>query len=62
MDNWLDGINRPSAGNVTALAEELASTGGGRGAGELQRELNRQFSLASIAELLATKHWSGPGD
>ena len=54
VDNWLDGINRPSAGNVTALAEELASTGGGRGAGELQRELNRQFSLASIAELLAT--------
>ena len=54
VDNWLDGRNRPSAGNVTPLAEELASTGGGRGAGELQRELNRQFSLASIAELLAT--------
>ena len=46
VDNWLDGRNRPSAGNVTALAEELASTGVGRGAGKLQRELNRQFSLA----------------
>ena len=54
VDNWLDGRIRPSAGNVTPLAEELASTGGGRGAGELQRELNRQFSLASIAESLAT--------
>ena len=53
VDNWLDGRNRPSAGNVTALAEELASTGVGRSAGELQRELNRQFSLASLAELLA---------
>ena len=55
VDNWLDGKNRPSAGNVTALAEELASAGGGRGAGELRRELDRQFSLASIAELLATR-------
>ena len=53
VDNWLDGRNRPSVGNVTTLAEELASTGIGRSAGELQRELNRQFSLASIAELLA---------
>ena len=53
VDNWFDGLNRPSAGNVTALAEELASIGCGRGTGELRRELNRQFSLASIADLLA---------
>lgn len=53
VDNWLDGINRPSAGNVAALAGVLASPVGGRGTGELERELNRQFSLASIAELLA---------
>ncbi len=52
VDNWLDGRNRPSAGNVTALAEELASAGVGRSAGELQRKLNRQFSLAGLAELL----------
>ena len=55
VDNWLDGRNRPSADNVTALAEELASMGVGRGTGKLQRELNRQFSLASIAELLAAR-------
>ena len=53
VDNWLDGRNRPSAVNVTTLAEELASAGIGRGTEELQRELNRQFSLASMAELLA---------
>ena len=52
VDNWLDGRNRPSADNVTALAEELAATGFGRSAGELERELNREFSLASLAELL----------
>ena len=52
VDNWLDGKNRPSAGSVPALARELAS-GIGRDAGELQRELNRQFSLASMADLLA---------
>ena len=53
VDNWLDGRIRPSADNVTALAEELASVGVERGTEELQRELNRQFSLASMAELLA---------
>ncbi len=53
VDNWLDGKNRPSANSVAALAEELASVGTGRDAGELYRELNRQFSLTSIADLLA---------
>ena len=53
VDNWLDGRNRPSADNVITLAEELASAGIGRGTEDLQRELNRQFSLASMAELLA---------
>ena len=53
VDNWFDGKNRPNAGNVTALAEVLVPTGGGRSVGDLELELNRQFSLASMAELLA---------
>ena len=52
VDNWLHGNIRPSADSVAALAERLASANG-RDAGELQRELNRQFSLASMADLLA---------
>ena len=52
VDNWLDGKVRPSADSVAALAEGLASANG-RDAGELRRELNRQFSLASMADLLA---------
>ena len=53
VDNWLDGKVRPSADSVAGLAGGLASAGTGRDAGELQRELNRQFSLASMADLLA---------
>ena len=51
VDNWLDGKNRPSAGSVAALSEGLASANG-RDAGELRRELDRQFSLASMADML----------
>ena len=53
VDNWLDGKNRPTADNVAALAGKLASAGTGRDAGKLLRELNRQFSLAGMADLLA---------
>ena len=53
VDNWLDGKNRPSADSVAALAEGLASANG-RDAGELQRELDRQFSLASMADMLVS--------
>ena len=53
VDNWLDGKNRPTTDSFVALAGELASAGTGCDAGELQMELNRQFSLASMADLLA---------
>ena len=53
VDNWLDGRNRPNAASVADLAEALTSVGNGHDAGSLQRELNRQFSLASMADLLA---------
>ena len=53
VDNWLDGKNRPSADSVAALAGELASARAGCDAQELQQEMNRQFSLASMADLLA---------
>ena len=53
VDNWLDGKNRPSIDSVAALADGLASGGTGCDSGELRLELNRQFSLASMADLLA---------
>ena len=53
VDNWLDGKIRPSADSVAALAGELARAGTGRDAQELQLDLNRLFSLASMADLLA---------
>ena len=54
VDNWLDGKNRPSADSVGRFGW---GTGIGEGpecdAQELQQEMNRQFSLASMADLLA---------
>ena len=54
VDNWLDGKNRPSSDSVAALAKGLASTGVWGDSNELQRQLDRQLSLASMAEVLAT--------
>ncbi len=53
VDNWLDGRNRPSPENVAALARELASMGLGGDAPALERSLNRQISLATMADQMA---------
>ena len=53
VDNWLDGKNRPSPENVAALARELASRERGGDAAALERSLNRQFSLAAMADQMA---------
>ena len=53
VDNWLDGKNRPSPENVAALARELASRERDGDAAALERSLNRQFSLAAMADQMA---------
>ena len=53
VDNWLDGKNRPSPEHVAALARELASREGGGDAAALGRSLNRQISLAAMADQMA---------
>ena len=53
VDNWLDGKNRPSPEYVAALARELASGERGGDAAALERSLNRQISLAAMADQLA---------
>ena len=53
VDNWLDGRNRPRPENVAALARELASRRRGCDASALEQSLNRQMSLAAMADLLS---------
>ena len=53
VDNWLDGKNRPSPENVAVLARELASRERGGDAAALERSLNRQISLAAMADQMA---------
>lgn len=53
VDNWLDGKNRPSPENVAALARELTSRERGGGAAALEQSLNRQISLAAMADQMA---------
>lgn len=53
VDNWLDGKNRPSPENVAAIARELASRERGSDAATLERSLNRQISLAAMADQMA---------
>ena len=53
VDNWLDGKNRPSPENVAALARELASRERGGDAAALEWSLNRQISLAAMADQMA---------
>ena len=52
VDNWLDGKNRPSPEHVAAIARELASRERGDAAA-LERSLNRQISLAAMADQMA---------
>ena len=54
VDNWLDGKNWPSNKYVAPLATELASPGASQ---DFQRELNRHFAFARLADLLAD--WVG---
>ena len=53
VDNWLDGRNRPSPESVASLARELAPRGREGDAAVLDQALNRQISLAAMADQMA---------
>ena len=53
VDNWFDGNHRPTAENIAALAHELANPAQGQTAPQLAQEIQRQFTFAHLADLLA---------
>ncbi len=52
VDNWLDGKIRPTRKNVAALAEELAIGRPKCNALRIERDIQRQFTLAHLVDLL----------
>ena len=56
VDNWLDGNNWPRRANVAELATALGPAIG-RDVRQLERELQREFTLARLADRLAA--WVG---
>ena len=53
VDNWLDGKNRPAPKNITAIAETLAGQPGNGEASQIEQIIRRQFTFATLADLLA---------
>ena len=52
VDNWLDGKNRPTPENISVLADVLAGVITNSDARKLEQQIQRQFTLAHIADLL----------
>ncbi len=52
IDNWLDGKVRPTRTNISALAEALAQGNSAASAGRIDIDIQRQFTLARLADLL----------
>ena len=52
VDNWLDGKIRPTRKNVAALAEALTTANPEFGDRQIEHEIQRQFTLAHLADLL----------
>ena len=57
VDNWFDGKNRPSPEFIARLADELTVRVAGKSSSQLEQEIQRQFTLAHLADLLAP--WIG---
>ena len=57
VDNWLDGKNRPTPENIAALAKALAGRATNKRVQRLEQEIQRQFTLAQLADLL--EPWIG---
>ena len=53
VDNWLDGNNRPTAENITAIAGALANRIAGAEAQQIEQDIRRQFTFAHLADLVA---------
>ncbi len=57
VDNWLDGKNRPTPGNIAAIADALARHTENATPDQLELDIHRQFTFAHIADLLVP--WIG---
>ena len=53
IDNWLDGKSRPTRKNVSVLAEALTEGGSADGSRRINDDIQRQFTFAHLADLLA---------
>ena len=52
VDNWLDGVHRPTPEHIAALADVLAGRIDGATASQLEQDIRRQFAFAQLADLL----------
>ena len=52
VDNWLDGIHRPTPEHIAAIAAALADRIDGATALQLEQDIRRQFAFAQLADLL----------
>ena len=52
VDNWLDGIHRPTPEHIAAIAIALADRIDGATAQRLEQDIRRQFAFAQLADLL----------
>lgn len=52
VDNWLDGVHRPTPEHIAAIAAALAGQIDGATALQLERGIRRQYAFAQLADLL----------
>lgn len=52
VDNWLDGVHRPTPEHIAAIANALADRIDGATPQQLEQALRRQFAFAQLADLL----------
>ena len=53
VDNWLDGVHRPTPEHIAAIAAAFAGRIDGATALQLEQDIRRQFAFAQLADLLA---------
>ena len=52
VDNWMDGVHRPTPEHIAALADVLAGRIDSTTASQLEQGIRRQFAFAQLADLL----------
>ena len=55
VDNWLDGNHRPAPENISAIASVVADRIAGANAQQIEHDINYQFTLAHLADLVAAQ-------